>query len=1495
MRRFILLLLLVLLPVSVMAQDSQTEEDKGFLTRFLEEKLSGAGRQVVISGFAGALSSRATFASITIADDQGVWLTLRNGAIQWNRSAILRGRIEIAELSAAEIDLPRTPTPAAQASVATPEAREFSLPELPVSVKIEKLLAERVVLGQPIIGLPAELRVSGDMSLEGGEGTAVLNIDRLDGPRGRFALNAAFSNTTRNLNLNLDLDEDKDGLAVNLLNIPDRPAIKLQVAGRGPISNYAADIVLATDGQPRVTGKATLATAAGPDDSPGQKFRLALDGDISPLLPVQHRAFFGNKAVLLAEGWRGESGRIALPVLMIDTNALNLSGSLNLGDDGAPQSAVMLMTVGTEAGATEPETLLPFGNAATRVSTGRFELVYDKAKGDGWTLNSRMRNLKQAMMTIDAVDLNGSGSVKQEAGRVDEVTGVLNFDTTGIAPTDKGLALAIGETLKGRTDIHWARENPLELTNLSLEGGGYGLTGDIRADGLGSGITVSGEVEARHDDLSRLSTLAGRALKGNATATISGLYTVLTKGFDVEAKVTGNDIAINQPQVDRMLAGESAIELSARRDETGIELRDLTVNAQNLTAQAQGMLTSNNSDLTATASMPDLSVADPAFGGALKVNAKITGPAGLRRLAVDGIADDLVTGIAELDGALKGQTVLTVAAQQQENGGLAVETLRLANTQLIAEGNGTYAKGTGGNANITFSMPDLTVMGRGFAGAIKANARLSEANGTRSVDIAGTGTNLSFGQAQVDGAMMGDTRLMVRASEKDGTISIEEARLTNDQMNATAQGTIGKEGTNASAHAVIRNLAAFGAGWRGTVTADATFADDGTGARKLTVDGTGQNISLGQRDLDAALSGETKLTVRATERQGVFDIEQADIQGPNLTASAKGVYGGGKTDINATARASSLAFLGRGLSGALNADARLVEQNGERQITASGNASNLAIGNEKADALLRGQTTFDVAATQKGGLISVQRLNLRNPQLSVQGDGALNDGVPSVKLTAMLGDLALLVPGFPGPVQINGTARQDGSNYVMDLNGTAPGGTRLQVAGSIASNFQNADLRIEGVSDAAIANPFLRTRSLEGAVNFNLLMQGKPGLDALSGRISIPSGRLADPKLGIRIDNLALNADLGGGRINVDARGNVNAGGSLRVSGPIELRGDRNMDIVVMLNDVRIRDPNLYQTRANGEIRIQGPQALGATISGTINLFDTEIRVPATSGGGAGDIPEIRHINDSAAVRATRAKAGLAPWPSRASAEAGMTGPAATPPTHPMKLDLLISAPTQVFVRGRGLDAELGGQIRLTGTTQNIIPIGTIELIRGRLDLLGKRFDLDTGIIEMQGSLMPVVQFIASNQQDGITTRIEIEGDITDPEIHFTSDPDMPEEEVLSQLLFGRGLDKISALQAAQLANAIAVLAGRGGAGIVDKLRSSFGLDDLDLSTDDQGRVSVRAGKYISKNVYTDVAVGQDGKSTVNLNLDISPSLTARGSVDNEGDSSLGLFYERDY
>lgn len=1492
MRLFWITIFALLFPLAVLAQTAaelseQIDDDRGFLTGLLERNLSGAGRTVVLEGFEGALSSRATFRELRIADDEGVWLTLRDGAIQWNRSALLRRRIEIAELSAAEILLPRLP--AGQQSEVQAEAPVFALPELPVSLNIEQIRAGRVSLGEPVIGVEAALAIDGSFSLEDGEGETQLTINRLDGPRGEFVLDAAYANETQVLRLNLGLDEAADGLLANLVDLYERPALAAQISGEGAIADFGADIRLATNGQPRITGRVSANARPGEDGTPGTAFAIRIGGDVASLLRPEDRAFFGRDTRLLAEGWRAETGRLEIPQLSLSTEALRLSGSLSTNDQSAPQRAELQILLGRDADAPQLPVAMPFADGTT-VDSGRLDLSYDAAEGQGWTLTGRAGQVDRGDMTIGQVVLDGGGEVVLDGGALSEVTGALDFGTRAMAFADPGMAEAIGTAIEGRAGFNFTPGNVLDIFDVRVEGADYGLTGDFLLAGLSSGITLSVAANAQHSDLSRLSTLSGRDLTGVAEAEIIGYYIVLNRSFDLDAQVTATDLTLDQPQLDRLLGGRSDIRAQIRRDETGIEVEDLTIAASRLTAEATGRLSSLSSDLVARISMPSLAEADPVYGGSLEAEARLNGASGARRLTVSGETQDLRIGIEALDRALAGMTSLTLIAGETDEG-YQLDSFRVSNPQITASGQGNFVGGTL-DAMADVAIPSLAALNPGWTGGLTAEARLTEEEGRRLIDMTGEGQDLAFGQGGVDGGLTGRTALRVLAEEADGVVTLRDVQVTNDQLRATAQGVFGEGVTDLTADVDVASLAPFGPGWRGALTASGSFREAGDGVRRLDVTGTGRDLAFGQAQVDGALSGETRLAVTGTEADGVFSIQTARIENPRLTGTATGQVGAGATDVEADISASDLRFLGAGFGGAVQAQGRLVDDGAQRRVTATGTASGLSIGQPRVDPVLAGQTSFDLAATQDDGGLSVQRLLVNNPQIRVEGSG---DPASGINLDARLANLGLIVPEFPGPATVSGTLREQGTNFVMDLAATAPGSVNLRIAGSAARDGSTADLAITGSADSALANTALRTRSISGPLAIDLRLAGPLALQSLGGQVRLEGGQLSDPGLGVRLEQIGVTAAFQNGQVRVDGGGAFASGGRIDVAGPVDLGGG-TLDIAVNLNNAVLRDPNLYEARVNGAIRISGTLAAGPLLSGRIVLEETEIRIPSTGLGGARGIPDIRHVgNQRPPVRATRARAGLEGYPSPAASAAGLAGPPSTPPANPPRLDLIIDAPNRVFVRGRGVDAELGGGFRIQGTVRNVVPIGNLELIRGRVDLLGNRFNLTEGLIELQGSLIPVIRLVAEADRGGITTRIIIDGEVRDPEITFESSPELPQEEVLSQLLFGRGLDSISPLQAAQLANAIAVLAGRGGEGIIGNLRRSAGLDDLDLTTDEDGNVELRAGRYLSENVYTDVSVGESGRSTINLNLDITQSLRARGSVGSDGTSSIGVYFERDY
>ena len=174
MRRW-LIPLIVACPGIAFAQT----DDRTYLTAFLEDNLSEAGRVVTITGFTGALSSQAAVETITIADADGIWLTLNGVVLDWNRSALFRGDVAINSLTAQEIIVARAPV-LDDAAMPSPEASGFSLPELPVSVDIGRIAADRIELGAALLGSQIEGSFEASLTLANGEGQAALTLQRTD-------------------------------------------------------------------------------------------------------------------------------------------------------------------------------------------------------------------------------------------------------------------------------------------------------------------------------------------------------------------------------------------------------------------------------------------------------------------------------------------------------------------------------------------------------------------------------------------------------------------------------------------------------------------------------------------------------------------------------------------------------------------------------------------------------------------------------------------------------------------------------------------------------------------------------------------------------------------------------------------------------------------------------------------------------------------------------------------------------------------------------------------------------------------------------------------------------------------------------------------------------------------------------------------------------------------------------------------------------------------
>lgn len=597
-------------------------------------------------------------------------------------------------------------------------------------------------------------------------------------------------------------------------------------------------------------------------------------------------------------------------------------------------------------------------------------------------------------------------------------------------------------------------------------------------------------------------------------------------------------------------------------------------------------------------------------------------------------------------------------------------------------------------------------------------------------------------------------------------------------------------------------------------------------------------------------------------------------------------YNGGLVlDTPRLARFAALSGLDLSGETEVSASGRIVPLAGAFDVYVEGTGYNLAMGIAQADALLGGTSRFQLTAKRDETGLTLEGAELDTPAVSARATGTVSSEAGDLTATLRLDDVARLNTGLSGPLTIEGSMTHSGETtpWTTRADLVGPGGATARIDGRITQDFATANLAITGRAPLGLANTFTTAALVQGTAGFDLALVGPLSLDALSGQIAITDGaRAVLPAAGLILTFSPSQIDLRGTQATVNMRAAPDKGGTVDVTGTVGLTRGLPANLTTTLTGFALEDPALYSTSLDGTLTLAGNLVATPTLSGTITLGETEVQVAPSALGAGGDIPEITHIGAASAVQTTRARAGVI-------GTGADTGPASA-----IGLNLTVRAPKQVFIRGRGLDAELGGQVTLRGTTADIIPVGQFTLVRGRLSILGKRIDLDEGELAVSGDLDPTFRLVGVTSTDDLSIQITTQGRISAPELLLTSSPELPDEEILSQLLFGRALTEISALQAAQMAAAVATLTG-GGGDLSGSIRKSFGLDDIDLTTSEDGDAALKLGKYLTEKIYTDVTIDSTGKSEINLNLDASKYVTIKGSVSTEGTTSLGAFFEKDY
>ncbi|GLK72457.1 translocation/assembly module TamB domain-containing protein [Ancylobacter dichloromethanicus] len=1085
---------------------------------------------------------------------------------------------------------------------------------------------------------------------------------------------------------------------------------------------------------------------------------------------------------------------------------------------------------------------------ATLGEAARFAAL---APGVGWDRLGLAGTLKGPLPapTVDAritaTQLTGqgysAGTLAATLRTLPDPSGDLAFSidgtAEGLAATDPQVAAALGTQGRFSATGTLPPDGAAVLEAASAELAAM----SARFAGHVDGRAIDGDLTVARLNLAAFSPLAGRPLAGMATldARLSASTDLTRASADLKGNALGLETGIER--LDALVGREMRIDGALARDgANALSVNNLKIDTEGVAATVNGRIAADLADLTATLTLDDLARIEPRLGGALQANAAFSG-------TLDALGVKATLQVP--NGTAEGRPVRDLS-------------LDITASDITGDLSGTAAL-TG------------DIGGRPARG----NAALAtEPDGTRrlsGLDLA-IGSVTARGDLALDPAGLAAGRLTIVAGDLADIAALALTEMAG-ALNADITLSAADGRQNADVRASAEKISAFG---QSIGSADINgSARDLLGVPLL-------NGSAELRALDLSGTAVETATLRADGNASGTDLTlEALAQGTSLRAAGRLEP---RTD-GARLRLDRLTAARPGLNAALTAPATFTLSGGTVAI------DRLALSAGGGSATVSGTAgeRLDLAVDLRALPLSLVSLAAPNVNLSgtlagtarIGGTGAAPTGNYDLRITRLTNpDLASSGAG-PFDIAANGTLGNGRAQLRATISGRNVQG--FTVSGSVPLGAGEVDLALRGAIDLAIANPMLAATGarVTGIANVDATLRGTATAPRAGGTVRLSGGRFDDSVNGVALSNI--EAVLTGTERSVTItsfRAATTNGGSITGRGNVALDPSAGYPgrIELDLANAALVNSDLMRLVAEGRLGIEGAFLNGPRLTGRLVLRALDINVPDRFPGGVQDL-DVRHVNASAAFKRK------SPTVQRQQEPSG-------PARNGIDLDLTLSAPSNnVFVRGLGIEAQLGGELKLSGTTRAPVTLGGFQLRRGSFDFGGRRLTFTRGNITFTGTTDPELDFIAETTSTDITARVLVSGPASRPVISFSSTPTLPQDEVISRLLFGRSAGSLNGGQAIQLAQTVAQFSG--GASALENVRRSLGVDSLELGADAEGTGGqVGLGRRLNDNIYLGVRQGTSaGSSRVTVDVDVTKNIRLQGATGADGAAEVGIGAQWDY
>jgi translocation and assembly module TamB len=435
--------------------------------------------------------------------------------------------------------------------------------------------------------------------------------------------------------------------------------------------------------------------------------------------------------------------------------------------------------------------------------------------------------------------------------------------------------------------------------------------------------------------------------------------------------------------------------------------------------------------------------------------------------------------------------------------------------------------------------------------------------------------------------------------------------------------------------------------------------------------------------------------------------------------------------------------------------------------------------------------------------------------------------------------------------------------------------------GPIVAELMNApmlfQLRYAGPADTLWRLSGVEIFDLSGPIAVGADIGGRLVDPQIRGSIKADGARLESAVTGTIVEQVQAQGRFNGSRLIFSGiTGTTPGGGSLTGSGTVDFSGGKTgLDLKFQANRARLLARDDIAATVTGPLAVRS-NGDGGTISGNFRLNSGRFTLGRAS--AAASVPQLNVRNVGQDFDADIEVEQLHPW----------------------KLDFDVAG-GDLTVRGLGIDSRWTTNLKIGGTADAPRFTGRADLIRGDYDFAGRNFRLAHGVIRFRGETPPDPQLDirAEAQVQGLDASVIVGGTGLHPEIRFASVPQLPQDELLSRILFGTSITNLSAPEALQLASAVAALqSGSGNLDPINAVRRAVGLDRLRILPADVAtgqKTAISAGKYIGRRLFVEVITDGQGYSATRVEYQVTRWLSLLSSISTIGRTSANVRVSKDY